>query len=239
MELGFPINIEKSAALYIHPSAPIRKVTPSTSTPPVLLNLSPDKDGHRNACSWRDRGQRTFLVTSCWVSHLQILSEDRHPPEKQTPANTFCSPTVLPGNHSTGPRIRCGVNCPIHVCKSQGSPLLCLEKGGTLHCWSGLASRWCPKIEKSSPYPYSGLEKSAAIRPFATKKSRLASEKILLVDKLANESCRLADRLATKLLSKRTTPMRTKRDHARCVAVFVGPRWKGVGRSGPVDRVCE
>ena len=48
----------------------------------------------------------------------------------------------------------------------------------------------------------SGLEKSAAIRPFATKKSRLASEKILLADSLATESCRLADRLATKLFFK-------------------------------------
>ena len=66
----------------------------------------------------------------------------------------FCSPTVLPGNHSTGPRICSGVYCPIHVCKSQGSPLLCVEKGGTLHCWSGLAGRCCPTIEKSSPYPY-------------------------------------------------------------------------------------
>ena len=47
-----------------------------------------------------------------------------------------------------------------------------------------------------------GLEKSAAIRPFATKKSRLASEKILLADSLATESCRLADRLATKLFFK-------------------------------------
>ena len=47
-----------------------------------------------------------------------------------------------------------------------------------------------------------GLEKSAAIRPFATKKSRLASEKILLADSLAAESCRLADRLATKLFFK-------------------------------------
>ena len=44
----------------------------------------------------------------------------------------------------------------------------------------------------------SGLEKSAAIRPFATKKSRLASETFLLADSLASESCRLADRLATK-----------------------------------------
>ena len=38
-----PINIEKSAALYIHPSAPIRKVTSSTSTPTVLLNGTPIK----------------------------------------------------------------------------------------------------------------------------------------------------------------------------------------------------
>ena len=81
---------------------------------------------------------------------------------------------------------------------------------------------------------YSGLEKSAAIRPFATKKSRLASETFLLADSLATESCRLADRLATKLFSRRTTPMRTERDRARCVAVFVGPRCKGVGRSSIV-----
>ena len=80
----------------------------------------------------------------------------------------------------------------------------------------------------------SGLEKSAAIRPFATKKSRLASEKILLADSLATESCRLVDRLATKFFSKWTTPMRTERDRARSLAdVFVGPRCKGVGRSGP------
>ena len=49
---------------------------------------------------------------------------------------------------------------------------------------------------------YTGLEKSAAIRPFATKESRLASEKILLADSLATESCRFADRLATKLFFK-------------------------------------
>ena len=85
-----------------------------------------------------------------------------------------------------------------------------------------------------------GLEKSAAIRPFATKKSRLASEKILLADSLATESCRLADRLATKLFFQSgQRRCRTQRDRARCVAVFVGPRCKGVGRSGPVDRVCK
>ena len=44
----------------------------------------------------------------------------------------------------------------------------------------------------------------------------MASEKILLADSLATESCRLADRLATKLFfSKRTTPMQTERDRAR------------------------
>ena len=83
----------------------------------------------------------------------------------------------------------------------------------------------------------SGLEKSAAIRPFATKKSRLASEKILLADNLATEGCRLADRLATKLFSKRTTPMRAERDRARSLAdVFVGPRCNGSWPFGPVDR---
>ena len=34
--------------------------------------------------------------------------------------------------------------------------------------------------------------------------------------------------------------MRTERDLERSVAdVFVGPRCKGVGRKGSVDRVCE
>ena len=47
-----------------------------------------------------------------------------------------------------------------------------------------------------------GLKKLAAIRRFATKKSRLASEKILLVGSLATESCLLANTLATKPLFK-------------------------------------
>ena len=37
----------------------------------------------------------------------------------------------------------------------------------------------------------------------------------------------------------RTTPMRTERKCARCMAVFVGPRCKGFGRSGSIDRVGE
>ena len=57
-------------------------------------------------------------------------------------------------------------------------------------------------ISKESVEHSSGLEKSAAIRPFATKKSRLESETFLLADSLATESCRLADRLATKLFFK-------------------------------------
>ena len=57
-----------------------------------------------------------------------------------------------------------------------------------------------------------GLEKSAAIRPFATKKSRLASEKILLADSLATESCRLADRLATKPFFKADNADADRRD---------------------------
>ena len=47
-----------------------------------------------------------------------------------------------------------------------------------------------------------GLEKSAAIRSFATKLSRLASETFFLADGLATENCRLGDRLATKLFCK-------------------------------------
>ena len=76
----------------------------------------------------------------------------------------------------------------------------------------------CVTVEWLGRNPNSGIEKSAAIRPFATEKSRLASEKILLADSLATESCRSVDRLATKLFSKRTTPMRTERDRARSVA---------------------
>ena len=98
----------------------------------------------------------------------------------------------------------------------------------------------CNLDESKGHCPRAGLEKSAAIRPFATTKSRLASEKILLADSLATESCRLADRLATKLFSKRTTPMRTERDRARSLAdVFVGPRCNGSWPFGTVDRVCE
>ena len=48
----------------------------------------------------------------------------------------------------------------------------------------------------------SGLEKSAAIRPFVTEESRLASEKIFSVDRMATESCRLADKLVTKSFFK-------------------------------------
>ena len=44
--------------------------------------------------------------------------------------------------------------------------------------------------------------------------------KNLLIDSLATENCCLADRLATKLFFKRTTPVRTERDRARSVAVF-------------------
>ena len=72
-----------------------------------------------------------------------------------------------------------------------GLPALC--NGGFLFCSS-------EHLRPSNSV--SGLEKSAAIRPFATKKSHLASEKILLADSLATESCRLADRLATKLFFK-------------------------------------
>ena len=59
---------------------------------------------------------------------------------------------------------------------------------------SASAERPAAKKEDKS----AGLETSAAIRPFATKKSRLASDKIHLVHSLATESCRLADRLSTK-----------------------------------------
>ena len=91
-----------------------------------------------------------------------------------------------------------------------------------------------PQTQTQTQTYLSGLEKSAAIRPFATKKSRLASEKILLADSLATKSCPLADRWRPNFLSKRTTPIRTERDRARSLAdVFVGPRCKGVGRSGP------
>ena len=89
---------------------------------------------------------------------------------------------------------------------------------------------------------YSGLEKSAAIRPFATKKSRLASEKILSVGSLATESWLLADKLATKLFLKgdsadadRTWSCKVRGS----LSLFVRRRCKRVGRSDPVDRVCE
>ena len=70
---------------------------------------------------------------------------------------------------------------------------------GTRGSCASIASSRCRS--KSMSYD-TGLEKSAAIRPFATKKSRLASETFLLADSLATESFRLADRLATKLFFK-------------------------------------
>ena len=68
------------------------------------------------------------------------------------------------------------------------------------HCWDWKSrdDEWVAFYEWSWP----GLKKSAAIRPFATKTSRLASEKIRLRDNLTTESYRLADRLATKLFFK-------------------------------------
>ena len=67
-----------------------------------------------------------------------------------------------------------------------------------------------------------GLEKSAAIWPFATKKSRLASETFLLADSLATESCRLAYRLATNLFSK-------KGEQRRCgLNVIAQGAWRGL-----------
>ena len=85
-----------------------------------------------------------------------------------------------------------------------------------------------------------GLEKSAAIRPFATKKSRLASEKILLADSLATESCRLADMLATKLFFKADNADADRTWSRK----FFGRRHRrfkmqGSWPFGPVDRVCE
>ena len=70
--------------------------------------------------------------------------------------------------------------------------------------WRQISGKTAPETKVLAPETLvlalgSGLEKSAAIRPFATKKSRLASERTLLVDSLATESCCLADRLATKL----------------------------------------
>ena len=90
-----------------------------------------------------------------------------------------------------------------------------------------------------------GLEKSAAIRPFATKKSRLASENILLMDSLVTESCRLADRLATKLFSKRTTLDANRTWSRKVRASFCWSKMQGKAYLGswpfgprrPVDRV--
>ena len=88
----------------------------------------------------------------------------------------------------------------------------------------------------------SGLEKSAAIRPFATKKSRLASEQILLVDSLATESYRFSGQVGDQTIFQS--------GQRRCGQnVIVQGQWqslsiqiqdaKGVGRLGAVDRVCE
>ena len=104
-------------------------------------------------------------------------------------------------------------------------------------CISGGRERFCWVL-----LLVSGLEKSAAIRPFATKKFRLASssDKILLVDSLATESCRLADRLSTKLFFKADN---ADADRTWSRKVFgrrlCRSKMQGSWPFGPVDRVCE
>ena len=84
MELGLPINIEKSAALYIHPSAPIRKVTSSMSTPTVLLNGTPIKIVTEmrvlgvivdNKLSWSPHVE-SVISKVCWK--IGILQRNKH-----------------------------------------------------------------------------------------------------------------------------------------------------------------
>ena len=84
---------------------------------------------------------------------------------------------------------------------------------GIRTCTSGIFRPSCTLFSSCFLVSKPGLEKSAAIRPFATKKSRLASKKILLVDSLATESCGLADRLVTKLLGRLATKLFFKADN--------------------------
>ena len=112
--------------------------------------------------------------------------------------------------------------------------------------WSCCDRKWihCACANKTSTdkflYGTAGLEKWAAIRPFATKKSRLASEKILLADSLATESCRFADRLATKLFFKADN---ADADRTWSRNVFgrrlCRSKMQGSWPFGPVNRVCE
>ena len=87
----------------------------------------------------------------------------------------------------------CNFAVPATKTRSVTTPLLSMAKLASFPDLENVASHDRVRGHRT------GLQKSAAIRPFATKKSRLASEKILLVDSLATESCRFADRLATKL----------------------------------------
>ena len=84
-----------------------------------------------------------------------------------------------------------------------------------------------------------GLEKSAAIRPFATKKTRLASENILLVDSLANESSCFADRLATKLFFKAGSADADRTWSRKVRGSLCRPKMQGSWPFGPVDCVCQ
>ena len=92
-------------------------------------------------------------------------------------------------------------HCAIMSCGISEQPLwLFLDQ--TRRNQFGVLVRRAAKYAQRCNMQRAGLENSAAIRPFATKNSRLASEKILLVDSLATENCHLADRLATKLFFK-------------------------------------
>ena len=102
-----------------------------------------------------------------------------------------------------------------------------------------------PRVTKTWPQKHSARAENEqwedrCVRPFATKKIPFGEWKILLADSLATESCRLADRLATKLFQsgqRRCGPNVIAQGFWQ--TSFVGPRCNGSWPFGSFDRVCE
>ena len=104
VDLGLPINIEKSAALHICPSA--QKSNHLPSTPPILLSGTPVNI----VTEMRLLGAVIVDNQLSWSSQVNsVISKvsqkiRRHSPKKHTSAFAFrCSPSFLPGSHSTRP----------------------------------------------------------------------------------------------------------------------------------------
>ena len=148
VDLGLPINVEKSATLLIYPSA--KKSNHLPSTPPILLCGTPVNVVTEmrllgvivdNQLSWSSQVNSVISKVS---QKIGILRRNIHQlsPSARRP--------FLPGSHSTGPWVCSYSNDIFHVHFFAWSHLFCVEAGSALCRRGGLASRSCHHFEKSS-----------------------------------------------------------------------------------------